>query len=93
MEPIRSGRAPRRQPRKEQRKLHPADITAVVCALLCAVTLCMFGGSADASSADTSAVPAMKLEGEETVADTESARRSVWDMLTDAMAEMLGADD
>ena len=90
MEPIRSGRTPRTGLPKEKRKLHPADVTAVVCALLCAVTLCMFGGRGDASAADTAAVPAMQLEGVET---TDPARRSVWDLLTDAMAELFGTEN
>ena len=87
MEPIRSGRAPRTQPKKEKRKFHPADVTAVVCALLCAVTLCMLGGRGDASAADTAAVPAMKLEGVEA-----RSPHSVWDLLTNAMAELFGMD-
>lgn len=101
MQKIRSGRAPRKDElpnvhekkiKKSDNKSRAADAAAIVCAVLCAASLCIFGAGGDASSKDEVYQTAgSKTLGAITYTPPEQSDEwSFWDYFADVMAGVFG---
>lgn len=82
-------------PDKLTGKSHIADITAIICAVLCAVVLCIFGARGDTTSKDAvyQAVGSKTL-GAITYNPPEQPQEwNFWDYFADVMAGVFGYTD
>lgn len=101
MQKIRSGRAQikneqpnihKKKLEKSKSKCHAADAAAIVCAILCAVSMCVFSADKDTSSKDGiyQTVGSKALGTITYISPEQSEEWSFWDYFADVMAGVFG---
>lgn len=79
----------------DHKRSRAADITAIVCAVLCAATLCLFGARGDTTSKDAvyQAVGSGALGTITYTPPLQPQEWSFWDYFADVMAGVFGYTD
>ncbi|MCI8611614.1 MAG: hypothetical protein HFE66_06825 [Clostridiales bacterium] len=77
---------------KARKKSRAADAAAIICAALCALSICMFAGRGDASSADAvyQAVGSKNLGAITYTPPEQPQEWSFWEYFADVMAGVFG---